>query len=289
VEDVTVSGDQIVLSTPASPGRYIARAGSDCRRGEVVLKLGTRCGPTQAAVIATVGARPKYFDRPRVAVLTTGNEIVPHGATPRGTHSRDASGPMLSALLNGLGCFVYPKGPIEDDPEFLRAAIEKAFTDHDVVFITGGMSMGKYDYVPRILREIGCELHVTKLRIKPGKPFVFGSRKGKYVFGLPGNPVSAFVCTLRLASRLIARLCGEVVAERWIDAELESPLPANGPREFYQPAILVRTGNRTVARPLQWRGSADVFTLAQADALLVRPENDPQRPAGSRVQLLEVL
>jgi molybdopterin molybdotransferase len=161
-----------------------------------------------------------------------------------------------------------------------------------VTFVSGGMCMGEYDYVPKILRELGVELRITKLRIKPGKPFVFGVRGGQrgdhFVFGLPGNPVSGFVCTVRLASRLIARLggvAGTGVHERWIEAALTDSIPPNGPREFYQPAILLDSGE---VRPLGWKGSADIFTLARANALLVRGENEPALQAGSRVRVLEI-
>jgi molybdopterin molybdotransferase len=288
VENAIVAGDTIRFRADVTPGRYIARRGSDCRQGDTVLAAGSVIGPAQLAVAASVGATSmEVFARPRAAVLSTGDEIVPIHADPGPSQIRNSNSPMLRSLLQRLGCETIDLGHVRDEPALIRNAIELGL-QHDLLFVTGGMSMGKYDYVPRVLREIGVQLHVTKLRIKPGKPFVFGSRAGRFVFGLPGNPVSAFVCTLRLASRLIARLRGERVGERWIDAELETPLPANGPREFYQPAMLVQTGNRTLARPLGWKGSADVFTLARADALLVRPADDPQRLAGSRVQLLEV-
>jgi molybdopterin molybdotransferase len=150
------------------------------------------------------------------------------------------------------------------------------------------MSMGEYDFVPRVLQEMQVELRITKLRIKPGKPFLFGinaaSHELQYVFGLPGNPVSGFVCTVRLASRLIQRLRGGRVQEKWVDGVLADPLPANGPREFYQPAIL----RDTRVAPLQWKGSADVYTLARANALLVRAENEAALPGGGRVRVLEM-
>jgi molybdopterin molybdotransferase len=106
------------------------------------------------------------------------------------------------------------------------------------------------------------------------------------VFGLPGNPVSAFVCTVRLAARLLARMAGGDDPEpRWTAGPLVSPLPANGPREFYQPAVVQPDGS---VRPLQWKGSADVYTLAAASALLVRGENEPALPAGHVVRVMEI-
>jgi len=158
----------------------------------------------------------------------------------------------------------------------------------DVLFVTGGMSMGEYDYVPKVLLELGVELRITKLKIKPGKPFIFGVRGSDrrlcYLFGLPGNPLSGFVCAVRLASRLIDRLSGRSVREKWATGRLLEPLPANGPREFYQPAIL----SNGFVWALGWKGSADVFTLAGASGLLVRKENEAARQAGDIVNLLEV-
>jgi molybdopterin molybdotransferase len=174
-------------------------------------------------------------------------------------------------------------GTVRDDRNSVRESLERAMK-FDLLFVTGGMSMGEYDFVPRTLAELGADLQITKLRIKPGKPFVFARKDDRHVFGLPGNPVSAFVCTVRLASRLIARLCGASPIEKWIHASLSEALPANGPREFYQP-VFCRDG---VARPLKWKGSADVFTLAAANGLLARPENDPLLPAGAAVRVLEV-
>jgi molybdopterin molybdotransferase len=161
------------------------------------------------------------------------------------------------------------------------------------------MSMGAYDYVPRLLREADVDLRITKIRIKPGKPFVFGVRdedgKPAFVFGLPGNPVSGFVCTVRFASRLLTRMAGGQVIERWATGRLDAGLPPNGPREFYQPVLRSVPSGSTSAHnematvsPLLWKGSADLFTLAAANALLVRAENDPAVPKGTMVRVLEI-
>jgi molybdopterin molybdotransferase len=268
-----------------TPGRFIARRGSDVRAGEVVLEAGVRMGPAQLAVAASVGAhRVRCCAKPRAAVATTGDELVPADREPGAAQIRDSNNLMLTSMLKRMGCDVSELGIIPDDPRQVRDALERAL-QFDVTFVSGGMSMGEYDYVPRILKELGVDLRITKLRIKPGKPFVFGVLGDKYVFGLPGNPVSGFVCTARLASRLVTRLAGSVVHERWIETALTDPLPANGPREFYQPAIFMEDGR---VRPLSWKGSADVFTLSRANALLVRGENEPALSAGARVRVFEI-
>jgi molybdopterin molybdotransferase len=284
VEDVERLGSSIRVRRPVTAGRFIARRGSDCRAGDVVLHTGTRLGPAQLAVAATVGAAlVRAFPKPRVAVLATGDELVPVDQSPGAAKIRNSNSLMLVALLKRLGCDVTDLGVVADRPQAVRDALERGLA-FDLLFVTGGMSMGEYDFVPRTLIELGTDLRITKLRIKPGKPFVFAALGTHYVFGLPGNPVSAFVCTIRLASRLIARLAGESPREKWIHASLSEPLPANGPREFYQP-VFCRDG---VARPLKWKGSADVFTLAAANGLLARAENDPPLPAGAAVRVWEV-
>lgn len=333
---------RIKLTRPIKPGAAIARQGSDCTAGAVVLTRGVEMQAAQIAAAATVGAAEvDVFARPHVGVLSTGDELVPVGESPGPAQIRNSNNLMLIALLQRMGCEVTNFGTAPDEPKVIRRALEQGMR-LDALFVTGGMSMGAYDYVPRTLLEMGVELKVTKVRIKPGKPFVFGvmargggesggekalgagsgdvgsnqssgiqgsshpplpdslppascPRPAAYVFGLPGNPVSAFVCTVRLASRLLVRLAGGEPGERWITGRLETGLPANGPREFYQPVVRHVPAGGTSAkselsqiRPLHWKGSADLFTLASANALLIRGENEPPVPQGTMVRVLEI-
>jgi molybdopterin molybdotransferase len=288
IEETSRVDQTVTIHKSADPARFIARRGADTRGGDVILRKGLRLESAQLAAAAAVGAHElTVHPRPRVAVLATGDELVPIDAAPMGSQIRNSNSPMLVALLHRLGCDVTDLGVARDDPQTIRAAIDRGLT-FDALFVTGGMSMGAYDFVPRILADAGFDPRVTKLRIKPGKPFVFAVRENCVAFGLPGNPVSGFVCTVRLASRLIARLCGGGVVERWLPARLATALPPNGPREFYQPARIDWTPEGPVATPLKWKGSADLFTLANADALLVRAENEPPLSAGATVRVLEI-
>ena len=286
VEDTERVGDRVRIHRGTSPGRFIAKTGSDVRAGAVVLEKGTMLGPAQLAVAASVGAaRVSAFAKPQVAVLSTGDELVPFDQMPSGAQIRNSNSIMLVSLLRRLRCDVTDLGNVRDDPKLVRDALQNGMT-FDVLFVTGGMSMGQYDYVPRTLIELGADLKITKLRIKPGKPFVFATHGTpmRYVFGLPGNPVSGFVCTVRLASRLLARLSGGIAQERLVDAKLANPLPANGPREFYQPVFL----DAGMVTPLQWKSSADIYSLARANALLARAENEPALVAGASVRVIEL-
>jgi molybdopterin molybdotransferase len=282
------SGAVRILRAP-DPRRYISRRGSDCRAGEVVLSRGTRLTPAAIGVAASVGAAEvSVFARPSVSILTTGDEIVGIGQTPTGAQIRNSNGAMLVALCESMGCRIDHIAHASDDPRAIRDALDRS-ADSDIVFVTGGMSMGEFDYVPGVLRDAGFAMHIAKLRIKPGKPFVFATRGDdaatmKYVFGLPGNPVSGFVCTVRLASRLIRRMQGLSPEPAWRSGRIESPVGANGGREFYQP---VRMEDDRII-PLGWKGSADVYTLARASGLLIREANAPELPAGSIVRVMEV-
>ena len=310
VEKTEKIGDNRVrIDAAAEADKFITRRGGDRPAGATLLRRGTTLGPHHVAALATVGrASVPVFCAPRCAVLSTGDEIVPADQTPGPGQIRNANAPMLVSLLQKLGGDAVDAGHVGDDLDAVRHALgDWLDSSADCLFVTGGMSMGDRDHVPRVLRELGVSFHVTKLAIKPGKPFVFGTltrQKGfvaegsgaaqrgtrtTFVFGLPGNPVSAFVCTLVLAGRLLTRMNGGSAAEveaRFVERPLSAELPANGPRQFYQPAVLDRASN--TVRPLAWRGSADVFTLAEADILIERPADDGPRAAGEVVRVLAI-
>ncbi len=286
IEQTRREGDMVHLQATARAGQSIGRRGGDCQTGAVLLNKGTQLFSPQIAVAASTGARRvSVFGRPRVAILSTGDEIVPIDRVPWGAEIRNTNSPMLRALLGALGCEVRDLGIVRDEPALIREKLEDGMQS-DVLFVCGGMSMGEHDYVPRLLVEMGVEIRISKLRIKPGKPFVFGERGGRFVFGLPGNPVSGYVCTLRLASRLLVRMAGGRPVETLPTATLLKGVPENGPREFYQPGILDGIGG---VEPLAWKGSADIYTLARANALIVREENALAAPFDTKTRYLPMM
>jgi molybdopterin molybdotransferase len=249
-----------------------------------VLKKGTALGSVQIAVAASVAASiVNVFAKSRVAVLSTGDELVEIDQTPTGAQIRNSNSHMLVALLQRLGCEVTNLGIVRDEREKIRTAIEQG-VQYDALFITGGMSMGEFDFVPKALLKLGAQFEISKLKIKPGKPFVYTRLNSAqcHVFGLPGNPVSAYVCTMRLAARILSRIAGGSPDPKIINAMLTTAMPANGPREFYIPALL--NGNEVT--PLNPNGSADIFTLARANGLLIRSETAPAAGVGDAAPVL---
>jgi molybdopterin molybdotransferase len=281
--EFVTAGNRVRILDAAKSGHAIAARGSDIQNGTVVLPAGAMLLAPQIAVAACVGAaNVAVWDRPSCAILASGDEIIPVDQSPRPEQIRNSNNPMLACLLTRLECAVHDLGIVADRPAEIAARIGEGLR-HDVLFVTGGMSMGQYDYVPRILAELGGRMMITKLRIRPGKPFVLAEMPdGKYVVGLPGNPVSAFVCTLRLAARLLSRIAGGSPGNRMAHLPLIEAVPSNGPREFYQPAMI----EAARVRPLVWKGSADIFTLARADALIIRAENAAPLAAGEMVTVL---
>jgi molybdopterin molybdotransferase len=275
----------VMIRELVAGGRFIARRGSDAAAGSVVLKSGACIGSAQIAVAASIGAVDvPIFAPPSVAVLGTGDELVAPDEVPVGSQIRSCNNAMLMALLRKFPCRAIDLGIVRDEPGTIEEKVRLGLT-HDILLVTGGMSMGERDFVPGILRRLGGDLKITKLRIKPGKPFVFAEMPGgKFVFGLPGNPVSAFVCTVCLVSRLVMRMAGGPATEKVGVAPVSRAIEANGPRAFYQPAIF----DGQSLSPLQWKGSADIFTLSRANCLLVRPENQPAQPLGAVMEFIEI-
>jgi molybdopterin molybdotransferase len=222
---------------------------------------------------------------PRVAVLATGSELVEADATPGPGQIRNSNGPMLVAQTARSGAVPRYLGIGRDDANLLAAMVRDGLETADVLILAGGVSVGAFDLVPGVLRDLGVEAHFHKVRMKPGKPLLFGTRGGKLVFGLPGNPVSSFVCFelfVRPALRALAghRDPGPTSAT----LPLCEPLSAKNDRPTFHPAKL----EGTAVRPLPWFGSADLRALLTADSLLVLPPGEVQSGAGQPVSVVLV-
>ena len=206
IEFAQRQGNRVQVTKAGDYTRFVAHSGSDCRAGTVVLQRGIKLGAAQLAVAATIGAAEiEVYDHPRVAILATGDELIGIDQNPQRHQIRNSNSTLLQALLRGYGCAVTDLGMVRDEMAPMIKAIESGLK-FDALFITGGMSVGAYDLPPRALAQLSAEILITKLKIKPGKPFIYARLGGCQIFGLPGNPLAGFVCTERLASRVLRRM-----------------------------------------------------------------------------------
>lgn len=267
----------ITILQPTKPGRFIVPRGSEVNAGETVLKAGTRIKEAAIAPLAAFGyTTVKVVRRPRVAMMATGTEIVDASVRPGEDQIRNSNSPMLRAFTQADGAKVGVLPASGDDLASLKEHISDAVVDNDFLVLTGGVSVGKYDLTKLALAELGAELHFERVRLKPGKPTVFG-RLGKcHVFGLPGNPVSSAVTYFLFVRRAI--LASQGAAEIGLlagNAVLDDDVKGTKERESYLPARL-RTDShgRLIAEPIRWHGSSDFIGFASAEALVRVPEGE---------------
>jgi len=275
-------------------GQHIARQGAAFRRGQEVLATGMTLGSAEIGLAAEAGAtHVTAMPRVRVAILSTGSELVPPAAVPAFGQTRNSNGPMIAAAVHLLGAEPIPLGIAADRPEAIRAAVAQGLAA-DVLVLSGGVSAGDLDLVPEIFRQCGVEKIFHKVRLKPGKPVWFGmlQREGAtptLVFGLPGNPASSLVCFELFARPAIAILAGRP-RDAWHlprrPARLTGPAKAAADRPVYLPCRLDASGDALAATPLPWSGSSDLLGLAGAAGLLALPAGGRRYEAGEEVEVV---
>lgn len=274
------------------PGQRITPRGAEVRAGTRLLEAGIRLSAAAVGVLATVGKiRVAVGRRPRVAVFSTGDELLhPRTRAPGPAQIRDSNSHLITARCRQLGLPVRRLAFVPDQPPRLAAAINRGL-EADVLFISGGVSMGRFDYVEPVLQQAGVRLLVTAVAIRPGKPFVFGisdSARPTLVFGLPGNPVSALTTFEVLARPALNRMEG--LADPGLpqlSVRLLAPVTKRGPRRAFLPArVGVSAGGELTARPIRSQGSGDIAAVALANALVIVPEQAAGVAAGERAAAL---
>jgi len=284
-EDATRDGDSVTVPA-VEAGHFIRPAGGDFKAGASLLSRGDRIDPWRLSLAASAGrAEVSVYGRPRVALLSTGEEIVEAPGVPGPFQIYDSGVPALAAMIAGWGATVIRARPVRDELDAVIAALRDAETD--LVVTVGGASVGDHDLVRAAAGALGLSLRVESVNVRPGKPTFFGVLgDGRRLLGLPGNPASAFVCAEMFLKPIIAAYQGAATAPVTITARLAEALPANGSREHWMRAKLTYAEGGVSVRPYRDQDSSLVSVFAASDALMRRLAGAQAAAAGEVVEVL---
>ncbi len=291
VEFTRREGDTVRFERGIEAGRNIAPIGSDNVAGSCVLPAGRRIDYAGVSLLASVGCTaPRVFARPRVAILSTGDELVEAEATPAAVQIRNSNAYALTAQVIRAGGVPLRLPIARDEETHLGSLIDRALDEADLLLLSGGVSMGKFDLVEAVLAARGAEFFFDAVRIRPGRPAVFGRVRNRYFFGLPGNPLSTMITFELFARPMIGRLAGagpESLPQPLFQAQLGFAWTGKSlPLTVFLPVVL--QGNLSAAQvlALPYHGSADLAAMAAADGFLVIPPETASLPQGSMVSIL---
>jgi len=288
-EEAVRDGAKVRFTVPARPGHSVRLRGNDFTVGQRLAEAGMRLGPMQVAMAAAANqAELALARRPHIALVATGDELVPPG-TPLGPGQIVASNSFgLSALLAPYAETLADHGILADDSTLLQARFGDIFAQEpDILVTTGGASVGEHDLVQATLKALGVQLDFWRINMRPGKPLMFGTHGRTLVFGLPGNPVSAMVTAIVFILPALRHWLGAPEPARW-RLPLTAPLPANSARRHFMRATLVQRPEGPALAPIAQTDSGHTSSLARADMLIVQPEHDPGQPAGACVEALSM-
>lgn len=285
-ENVSIDGDRVTVHAGETAGANVRAAGEDYAEGDLALAAGTPVGAAQLAVLAALGIAAVAVRRlPRIAVIATGDELVPPGRPLGFGQIHESNAVMLAALARESGARVVMQRCVRDEPQALQAALLEAASDADLVITSGGVSAGEADHLPNVLQTIG-EIHFHKVRLKPGMPTLFGQIGACPYFGLPGNPVASAV-TFRVFVRFALRaMLGIATVPKPERARLDAPLHKRHARaEFLRCSVHTDEDGVQWATPHAKQGSGMLRGLAETDALALLPEDARDFVRGDVVML----
>jgi molybdopterin molybdotransferase len=291
-ENTTRDGNHVLVTTPSARGRHIRRAGLDFKQGSVLLRKGHRLTDRDLMLAAAMNHPAAPVHRmPTVAVLGTGDELKAPGSVTGPGEIIYSNGFALMALARTEGAAVTDLGTVPDQIDATVEAVRRARESGvDILLTSGGASVGEYDLVQKALAAEGLALSFWKVALRPGRPMMHGRLGAMHVLGVPGNPVSAFVCAVLFLVPLIRRLSGRSDVEPATEsATLGRDLPENDERADYLRAELTRQADGTwVATPFPTQDSSMIALLAKADCLVIRAAFEPAQKAGNRCAILRL-
>jgi len=282
-----VSPNSVRILRGVRENEGLLRRGAEARQGELILRSGRRIGLADLGLLAGNGKSTVLVSaKPSVAVIATGDELVEVEETPKPDQIRNSNSYTICAQVEEAGARPTALGIARDDLDDLRRKICQGL-EQDILIVSGGVSVGKYDLVEKVFAEFGVEVLFDKIAMKPGKPTVFGHRGQTYVFGLPGNPISTMVAFHMFVRPLILFLLkAENTAPKVLEAKLEAPAKCDPERAALVPALVRFDGGQYWIRPAPWKGSSDLVGLSRANALIMIPRRSGTLESGQNAQFL---
>ncbi len=281
IEDTLMNESGLVEIKVKGQVSNIRQQGEDVKNGETIILPGKKMNKHHIGIMAMIGCvRPIVFKRPSIGIISTGSELVPPENKPGISQIRNSNGSQIMAQVSALGLEGVDHGIVDDEPGQIYKLLKKSIAIHDVILISGGVSVGEYDYVPGILKDIGMDIRMHKMKVRPGKPFLFASKGDTYAFGLPGNPVSTLVQFECLIKPFLEKLMGisqypykipMLMAEDY--KHIETAL------QFFIPVAFSDEG----VKPLEYHGSAHLTSYTNADGILEIPAGKTYIHKGEKV------
>ncbi len=273
-EACSVANDLVTLAEEIEPGQFVRLKGSHVSQNAVILGRDTKLGAAEIGLAASTGInRMVVYRRLKVALLTTGDELIEPGLPLQPGQIYNANQYMLASMLTALNCEVTSIGPVIDDAAAIKSALEQAAQRCDAIISSGGVSVGEEDHVKAVVETLG-KLDLWRIRIKPGKPLAFGNVLGKPFIGLPGNPVSSFVTFFLFARPFILKSQGlaQTVAKSFpVATDFEQSKPDNR-REYKRVSLITNETGQMLAQPYRSQDSATLMSTSNSDGLLCVPE-----------------
>ncbi len=286
-EDARIKDGYLAVSQALSQGNHVRLSGEEIKKGDLVLKKYAIINPGTVGLLASLGkTRVKVFSKPKVSLMTTGNELIRPGSVLKRAQVYESNSWMLRASLDQMGIAPCLVRTLKDKPKVLANGIRQALSVSDVVILTGGVSVGDYDYVKEVLQEQGVRQIFWKISQKPGKPIFFGKKNHKFVFGLPGNPASVFICFYEYVYPLLRRICGLLCPSLAQEvASLEESQSSDSSKFLFLKGKRKRFRNHTRVEILSHQGSHMISSLHAMNAIVLIPPGRGQVKKGESVHV----
>ena len=281
------SNNRVKILRAIDRGRNISKMGEDMKVGQIVLRKGMPIRPQEIGILATVGkSRVEVFSAPKVGIISTGTELVDVESTPSAAQIRNSNGYSLAAQARRLKADVELLGTVKDTKEEISRIMRRGLRK-DILILSGGVSMGEYDLVGDVMKDLKAHIYFEKVALRPGKPVIFGKMDKTLIFALPGNPVASFVTFELFIYPAIRKMMGFSTLHRTtLKASLEEEILVKRKRREYRPAFLRMQNNTWVVTPVEWHGSADLLATTRANCLLIVREDAEKLSTGQLVDVI---